>query len=109
MRYSLKYKTKLMVLTILPFLFYSSIGYADTIKVYVNGQNKKVLTEEEYAKIDNNEKGKYKPVIIDENNKSYTINIDNGYIIFLHFPIIHNQKNLQIITMMELVGMVLWL
>ncbi|MDK9581001.1 YadA-like family protein [Sneathia sanguinegens] len=78
MKYSLKNKTKLMVLTILQFLFYSSIGYADTIKVYVNGQNKKVLTEEEYGKIDNNEKGKYKPVIIDENNKSYTINIDNG-------------------------------
>ena len=78
MKYSLKNKTKLMVLTILQFLFYSSIGYADTIKVYVNGQNKKVLTEEEYSKIDNNEKGKYKPVIIDENNKTYTINIDNG-------------------------------
>ncbi len=86
MKYSLKYKTKLMVLTILPFLFYSSIGYADTIKVYVNGQNKKVLTEEEYAKIDNNEKGKYKPVIIDENNKSYTINIDNGLHYFSTFP-----------------------
>ena len=86
MRYSLKYKTKLMVLTILPFLFYSSIGYADTIKVYVNGQNKKVLTEEEYAKIDNNEKGKYKPVIIDENNKTYTINIDNGLHYFSTFP-----------------------
>ncbi|WP_066730155.1 YadA family autotransporter adhesin [Sneathia sanguinegens] len=86
MRYSLKYKTKLMVLTILQFLFYSSIGYADTIKVYVNGQNKKVLTEEEYAKIDNNEKGKYKTVIIDENNKSYTINIDNGLHYFSTFP-----------------------
>ncbi|WP_311696334.1 YadA family autotransporter adhesin [Sneathia sanguinegens] len=86
MKYSLKYKTKLMVLTILQFLFYSSIGYADTIKVYVNGQNKKVLTEEEYAKIDNNEKGKYKPVIIDENNKTYTINIDNGLHYFSTFP-----------------------
>ena len=51
MKYSLKNKTKLMVLTILQFLFYSSIGYADTIKVYVNGQNKKVLTEEELSLI----------------------------------------------------------
>ena len=75
---NIKWNFKFILLGMLPFLFYGNTIYAENIKIYVDAQNKKVLTEEEYAKIDNNEKGKYKPVIIDENNKTYTINIDNG-------------------------------
>ncbi|WP_066730156.1 YadA-like family protein [Sneathia sanguinegens] len=75
---NIKWNLKFILLGMLPFLFYGNTIYAENIKIYVDAQNKKVLTEEEYAKIDNNEKGKYKPVIIDENNKTYTINIDNG-------------------------------
>ena len=75
---NIKWNFKFILLGMLPFLFYGNTIYAENIKIYVDAQNKKVLTEEEYAKIDNNEKGKYKPVIIDENNKTYTININNG-------------------------------
>ena len=75
---NIKWNFKFILLGMLPFLFYGNTIYAENIKIYVDAQNKKVLTEEEYDKIDSNEKGKYKPVIIDENNKTYTININNG-------------------------------
>ena len=87
-KFSFKFKLKLMILTILPFLFYGSIGYADNIKIYVDAQSKKVLTEEEYSKLTNEEKNKYKLVVIDENNKAYTINIDNG----LHYISVNSNE-----------------
>ena len=79
---NIKWNFKFILLGMLPFLFYGNTIYAENIKIYVDAQNKKVLTEEEYDKIDSNEKGKYKPVIIDENNKTYTININNGCLLY---------------------------
>ena len=87
-KFSFKFKLKLMILTILPLLFYGSIGYADNIKIYVDAQSKKVLTEEEYSKLTNEEKNNYKLVVIDENNKAYTINIDNG----LHYISVNSNE-----------------
>ncbi|WP_288847672.1 YadA-like family protein [uncultured Sneathia sp.] len=88
-KFSFKFKLKLMILTILPFLLYSNIGYANNIKVYVNTQNNKVLTEEEYNNLTDGEKNNYKPVVIDENNKTYTINVDNG----LHYFSVKSNEN----------------
>ena len=85
---NIKWNLKFILLGMLPFLFYGNTIYAENIKIYVDAQNKKVLTEEEYDKIDSNEKGKYKPVIIDENNKTYTINIDNG----LHYISVNSNE-----------------
>ncbi|WP_288892005.1 YadA-like family protein [uncultured Sneathia sp.] len=87
-KFSFKFKLKLMILTILPFLFYGSIGYADNIKIYVDAQSKKVLTEEEYSKLTNEEKNKYKLVVIDENNKAYTINLNDG----LHYISVNSNE-----------------
>ena len=87
-KFGFKFKLKLMILTILPFLFYSSIGYADNIKIYVDAQSKKVLTEEEYSKLTNEEKNKYKLVVIDENNKAYTINLNDG----LHYISVNSNE-----------------
>ncbi|AKC95843.1 hypothetical protein VC03_05025 [Sneathia vaginalis] len=87
-KFSFKFKLKLMILTILPFLFYGSIGYADNIKIYVDAQSKKVLTEEEYNKLTNEEKNKYKLVVIDENNKAYTINLNDG----LHYISVNSNE-----------------
>ncbi|WP_308557988.1 YadA-like family protein, partial [uncultured Sneathia sp.] len=66
----------------------SSIGYADNIKIYVDAQSKKVLTEEEYSKLTNEEKNKYKLVVIDENNKAYTINLNDG----LHYISVNSNE-----------------
>ena len=88
-KFSFKFKLKLMILTILPFLLYSNIGYANNIKVYVNTQNNKVLTEEEYNNLTDGEKNNYNPVVIDENNKTYTINVDNG----LHYFSVKSNEN----------------
>ena len=87
-KFSFKFKLKLMILTILPFLFYGSIGYADNIKIYVDAQSKKVLTEEEYSKLTNEEKNKYELVVIDENNKTYTINLNDG----LHYISVNSNE-----------------
>ena len=87
-KFSFKFKLKLMILTILPFLLYSNIGYAENIKIYVDAQNKKVLTEEEYNNLTNEEKNKYKLVVIDENNKAYTINLNDG----LHYISVNSNE-----------------
>ncbi|WP_288778247.1 hypothetical protein, partial [uncultured Sneathia sp.] len=59
-KFSFKFKLKLMILTILPLLFYGSIGYADNSKIYIKTQD--ILTEEEYNNLTNEEKNKYKAI-----------------------------------------------
>ena len=59
-KFSFKFKLKLMILTILPFLFCNNIGYADNSKIYIKTQD--ILTEDEYNKLTNEEKNKYKPI-----------------------------------------------
>ena len=70
-KFSFKFKLKLMILTILPLLFYGSIGYADNSKIYIKTQD--ILTEDEYKKLGEEEKSKYKL-------------FDNGLHYFSTFP-----------------------